>query len=193
MSETKTKTADGPLPYPHKPVNRAGWSHGQWSSEPDVVTWVDEATGMHCAILRMYFNGALNGYVAVPRGSFLDGKSYSEKITPPPGFLERPVSVDEDIGVIPMFCAAVDEKDGTWALELLARCHGGLTYANRSDDGVWWFGFDTSHAGDRAPYSRLEAWRDGVYRNLAYVKAQCAKLAGDLAAINKAAEGRSDA
>lgn len=29
-----------------------------------------------------------------------------------------------------------------------APVHGGLTYADQQEDGYWWFGFDTSHAGD---------------------------------------------
>ena len=29
--------------------------------------------------------------------------------------------------------------------------HGGLTYADKGDDGYWYFGFDTAHAEDFAP------------------------------------------
>lgn len=69
-------------------------------------------------------------------------------------------------------------------------------------DGVWWFGFDSAHAGDLMPAHRAvmreigisepsEAtraamagyeWRD-VYRDVAYVQAECARLAEQLAAI----------
>jgi len=29
--------------------------------------------------------------------------------------------------------------------------HGGLTYSDKGDDGWWYFGFDTAHAGDFTP------------------------------------------
>ena len=35
--------------------------------------------------------------------------------------------------------------------------HGGLTYGQEGDDGYWYFGFDTSHAGDFAP-KLVEYW-----------------------------------
>ena len=39
-----------------------------------------------------------------------------------------------------------DEK-----LSFLNEVHGGLTFAQKGDDGWWWFGFDTAHAEDFCP------------------------------------------
>lgn len=103
MSETtNTRDTAGPLPYPSRDVDRSKWTSGPWDDEPDVETWTDGASGLHCAILRMPWNGQLNGYVAVPAGSSLDGCSYSDKIVPPPEFISREVNIDEDVGVIPL-------------------------------------------------------------------------------------------
>ena len=33
----------------------------------------------------------------------------------------------------------------------LNEVHGGVTYAEKGDDGWWWFGFDTAHAEDFCP------------------------------------------
>jgi hypothetical protein len=71
--------------------------------------------------------------------------------------------------------------------------HGGLTYAAdkapESDiSGVWWFGFDCSHAGDYLPKN---SYRDNLgeptgwgtyvtYRNIAYVENECRNIARDL-------------
>jgi hypothetical protein len=37
------------------------------------------------------------------------------------------------------------------ALNFLNEVHGGLSYAEKGDDGWWWFGFDTAHAEDFCP------------------------------------------
>lgn len=73
--------------------------------------------------------------------------------------------------------------------------HGGLTYASEGEDGYWWFGFDTSHAGDLnigVILSLLEVHKDRdmnelieyrkgeTYRDFAYVKNEVITLAYQL-------------
>jgi len=107
-----------------------------------------------CLIVRNRL-GALCGYVGVEKDSKLYGKHYSD--------------IDSDFGV-----------------------HGGLTFSNKCDstacesegichkpdagesDDVWWLGFDCSHSGDLIPY---RGFIGESYRNVAYVKSQCASLA----------------
>lgn len=65
--------------------------------------------------------------------------------------------------------------------------HGGLTFSDRSTDrvfhseaaNVWWLGFDCAHAFDLVPYLNLGP---GVYRDLAYVRAEVVKLARQIRA-----------
>lgn len=61
--------------------------------------------------------------------------------------------------------------------------HGGLTFAGTWDDhpGLWWLGFDCAHLGDLVP-GNPSRWRDEVYRDLEYVRRECARLAAQLAA-----------
>lgn len=128
-------------------IDRCGWRPGPWDGEPDKRQWIDEATGLPCLIVRNHM-GALCGYVGVSAGH--------------PWF-EKPYQ-------------AVDNH---------VRVHGGLTYSNHcqegichvvedgEDDNVWWIGFDCAHAGDLWPGHGLGE----IYRDMAYVTAECASLA----------------
>lgn len=112
---------------------------------------------------RVASGGHWCGYVAVPPGHPLHGKDYD--------------AVGADV-------------------------HGGLTYANQCSgdichvpapgepDDVWWFGFDCAHCWDFRPghAALMESvgiptpdWdREEVYRDLAYVRAECESLAEQL-------------
>jgi hypothetical protein len=64
--------------------------------------------------------------------------------------------------------------------ELLS-VHGGVTFSRQSEEnGLFWIGFDCSHAGDLCPARDLYFPND-IYRPLAYVLAECAALAKQLA------------
>lgn len=56
--------------------------------------------------------------------------------------------------------------------------HGGLTFSEMSPDGYWKVGFDTFHASDGSE-------GDYNYRDMAYVFAECEKLAFQLKELNK--------
>lgn len=71
--------------------------------------------------------------------------------------------------------------------------HGGLTYAQdrfpRQDDPGpgWVIGFDCAHLGDLSPF--WDAPDRGVYRDVAYVRDQCAGLAAAACAAAVTAGG----
>jgi hypothetical protein len=141
--------------------DRTKWPSGPWDNEPDKLNWIDPATGMDCMIVRNHM-GALCGYVAVTRSHRFYGKSYDD-----PGL--------ETVCV-----------------------HGGLSYADACNssichapeqgrpDDVWWFGFDCCHGWDAYPsmykYQTINHERE-IYRDIPYVKAQCERLAAQLAAL----------
>lgn len=70
-----------------------------------------------------------------------------------------------------------------------AQVHGGITFSAK--DGVWWrIGFDCAHLGDHVPGAMMRPPRDGeVYRDLPFVKAECARLAAQAFAVQA---GRDD-
>lgn len=74
--------------------------------------------------------GNFNGYVAVPKGHVAFGKDYDS----------LPIDVH---GGLTFGQQGQKEKDGWWG-----------------DSDLWWFGFDTAHAGDRvqSDYSREGHW-----------------------------------
>lgn len=146
----------------YRTYDRSQWPSGPWDGEPDKVQWPDPITGLPCLAVRNH-QGAWCGYVGVPPGHSLHGKPYNK--------------VDVEV-------------------------HGGLTFSDACNpaetpergichvpdegeaDDVWWFGFDCNHAWDDSPNSysrRLEIHEHRVvYRDLAYVQENVAKLAEQL-------------
>jgi hypothetical protein len=159
--------------------DKSGWGAGPWQDEPDKVQFRDAATGLDCLIVRGP-GGALCGYVGVSETHPWFRKGYSE---------------------------CLDNCGESWCEHSPGSrigVHGGLTFADSCREGddesvgvchvpelgqpdhVWWFGFDCAHGGDMAPKYAGE-WRrrgfdDGeLYRDIAYVRSEIAKLAKQLA------------
>lgn len=144
-------------------IDRSGWTKGPWDDEPDRVEWTTKA-GLP-APLRRNMMGAWCGYVAVAPGHPMHGAHYS----------------DPDVDV-----------------------HGGVTYADRCEgdichtpkpgeaEDVFWLGFDAAHHHDFVPgleaYARQLALvsfhnADAVYRDVAFMRAECESLAHQLATL----------
>lgn len=150
----------------YRTVDKSEWPRGVWDAEPDKMQWPDPATGLPCLVVRGP-SGALCGYVGVPAGHPLFGK----------------------------------DNDGD-ACDYI-RVHGGLTFsgpcADAGDearhichvpgpgepDHVWWLGFDCAHCDDLSPArfdSRWARLSEETYKNIAYVRAEVARLAAQLKA-----------
>ena len=140
-------------------IDRTRFPSGPWDNEPDKLSWTDETTGLPCLICRNQ-SGALCGYVGVPPTHKLHGLAYPK---------------------------------------LNVQVHGGLTYSDSCDpagyichhpapgepDNIWWFGFDTAHAGDLVP--TLLPYRTPsllplheTYKTISYVQQQTIQLAAQL-------------
>ena len=150
---------------------KSEWGPGPWQDEPDEARWVDAATGLRCAIVRSEVTGALAGFVEIDH---------------------------------PALCRPVDE--------LNFDVHGGVNYSGLrfEEEGKtgWWVGFDCWHAWDVTPAldaalrqlrhkSQLDQLVDALdggflrrtYRDIAYVRAQCAYLAGQVRSASRRAQG----
>lgn len=156
-------------------IDKSTWPDGEWKAEPDKLQWEDKATGLPC-LLRRNRSGILCGYVGVTEGHPLFSVEYSQ----------CPKSCGEE------YCSHTPES----TLDV----HGGLTYSDFCvDEGkehgichipsageperVYWFGFDCNHSGDRIPsYQRFSSATE-VYRNIGYVRDQCAQLTVQLKAL----------
>ena len=159
----------------HLPGRRAGLPEGPWLDEPDKIQWYDQATQMACLIVRNPV-GVLCGYVGVEPSHPWHGVAYNECI--------KPGACD---------CESVcDHRPGS-----ILQVHGGINYSTPcQEDGevchvptagrehnIWWFGFDCGHAWDLIPRYIAKGWyfKDVQYRDVEYVKNQCADLAYQLA------------
>lgn len=146
-------------------IDRSTWPSGPWDDEPDRIEWRDPETGLPCLARRHVRAGHWCGYVALPPGHPWHGS-----------------------------CPDLDVE-----------VHGGVTYAGPCDehgdarervchvarpgepDDVWWLGFDFAHCTD------LQPWLLGLdpdlvlpgttYRTLDYVRAECASVAAQAAAL----------
>lgn len=141
--------------------DKTTWGEGSWLTEPDRVEWKDELTGFPCLAHRQMHSGHWCGYVAVPPGHPVHGKDYEL------------VNVEVHGGL-------------TYGRE----CHGEICHKAKpgEPDDVWWLGFDCTHGVDIAPAyarrKRLCGWPTSgyaSYKNLDYVKRECAELAKQLA------------
>jgi hypothetical protein len=110
-------------------IDKSDWGDGPWQDEPDKMEWRDPATGYPC-ILRRGPRGSLCGYVAVPTGHPLHGKSLYDVD-------DAPVH-----GGVTYAAPCVEEHDE------MAVCHIPLP---GESDAVWWFGHDYSHGSDYTP------------------------------------------
>lgn len=160
--------------------DRSDWNRGPWDDEPDEHDFIDGATGFPCALRRNSF-GAWCGYIGVPDGHKLHGKGYGDEV---PGAAIDPETRIDEIGIVTAFVHAGLNKT---TLDVLVRCHGGLTYADKpwwpdEKRATWFFGFDCSHSGDQCPQRRAYS-TGGVYRDMSYVIDCCKKAAGDLAKV----------
>lgn len=132
-------------------IDKSSWPRGPWQTEADDLEW-RTTSGLRAVILRNPFFGTLCGYVAIPPSHGLHGVSYEK----------APLSA-----------------------------HGGLTYASHTpprdhetDEKLWWFGFDACHSCDYAPglaqLRHAYMSRDLPYRDVAYMRRECEKLAAQL-------------
>lgn len=157
-------------------IDKAAWGDGPWQDEPDKVQWKDEATGLPCLAKRHEFYGNWCGYVGVSEGH--------------PHFLAED-TCELDLEVHGGITYGATCQEGPEATSI---CH---VPGPGEPDHVFWLGFDCGHAWDMQPgliasYGERFArdgnpiWlavREGVeYRTLEYVRAECARLAAQLAA-----------
>lgn len=136
---------------------------GPWDSEPDKIQWVDEATDLDCLIKRNH-SGALCGYVGVPPSHPLHGWDYSTAE-------DRGIEVHGGL----TYAAACQEDAGDNAI-----CHVPLP---GREANMWWFGFDCAHYMDAVPRMLDLKYEHGTYKDVAYVKAEVANLARQLADV----------
>ena len=156
------------------------WPKGPWDEEPNQAAWQDEDTALFCFFARED-DGTLSGFVGVPMSHPLYGKQAQE--LGHLGVHGRVVLADEN-----------------------PRALGWRTDPHPLPSRTWWIGFKTSGYGDLIPEDlrrypesekELQDRLDDTYRDVEFVKEQCAHLAAQLRSpletLAAAREGRSGA
>lgn len=184
----------------YRTMDKSTWGDGPWQDEPDKAQWVDEATGLPCLAVRSEMSGSLCGYVGVSDGHPLFNAGYNDCSRTPPCEPEKgslhawcdhsPRSLLSVHGGI-TFTGPCHDTGGD---ESIGVCH----QPGEGEGGnVFWLGFDTAHASDWSPGMKArmdKVYRDKgeetppcfnrgdleEYRDLAYIKAECASLAKQL-------------
>ena len=144
--------------------------------------------GYICLVARMSGPGHFCGYVGVKKTNKLFGKSYSDYIE-----YEKKEDLEFNGNYLALMINALKDSDGNEvSIDLLLNVHGGITYSKNKVSGIdenifndlWWFGFDTAHAGDVRPIEnyidRKYRISEDEYRDLEYMEAQTKKLAEQL-------------
>jgi hypothetical protein len=149
--------------------DKSTWGEGPWQTEPDKVQWRDAATGFPCLITRNAYGGNLCGYVGVPEQHPYHGVSHQQA----EGLQAH--------GGVNYAAPCMQNADETRDV-----CH----VPEPGEGEVWWFGFDCSHAWDLQPARAarsgalgIPSFPDETYKNLEYVRKECAELAAQLKAI----------
>lgn len=148
----------------YKAIDKTAWPRGPWDDEPDKVQWEDEATGLPCLAIRKEIFGHWCGYVGVYPNAFAYEKDWTEEyscVNVHGGITYNAFSQYSKYGVAHAISAALEDGE---------------------PDHFWWFGFDCAHAGDLLP-AKAHLWPEDVYRDLNYVKLQCAALALQLSEL----------
>ena len=61
---------------PFHSVDKSRWPKGPWTTEPDLVVWLDADSRLQCIIIRHPAVGHLCGYVGVPADHPAHGLNY---------------------------------------------------------------------------------------------------------------------
>lgn len=149
-------------------------------------SWITQAGLKACVLLVGDPVSHRCGYVAVPKGHPLFGKSYHEQLD----LISQERASESTVGQkspLLILTASVDGDEGQVrrSLDIVIDVHGGITYASEGgkypepeSDPSWWFGFDCAHSGDGTLSN--EVYRRGPVRTLEFCIEQCENMAKQL-------------
>lgn len=140
--------------------DKAGWTAGQWSSEPDKVQWQDPLSGIPCLIVRQ--RGLWSSYAGLNQTYTIYGQTASA--------LDALLIV----GGLEVTYAAVADNSG----RPLAIVH---TPEAGEPGGLWWVGVGACHDSelltDEDPMLGVD---DETYRNMRYAMGISQALAEEM-------------
>lgn len=161
---------------------------GPWEDEADKTAWIDEASGLPCIIRRSKHHGALEGFVAVPRGHDLFGFDHAA-LAPLGIIVHGGLNYSEPCQENELEAVSVCHVEPIWR-PIAEPVSGSQVDV---DEDLWWLGFSCDHSYDYVPKSHrhpnppnhLAHGHDipQTYRDEAYVHRQVVQLAAQLKAL----------
>ena len=136
-----------------------------WEHEPDREEWVHELSGYKCKVWRHRTYGALNGYVAIPKGHKMWGQPYES------------IDVEVHGGLT---YAEEDKVTGEWVLGF---------DCNHADDFAPKLALTLMKYVDKSTEDLEFRMKATKYRDWVYVKEQVCSLARQLKILNLPNEG----
>jgi hypothetical protein len=156
-----------------------------------------ECHGLRCIAIAIKGTGHRCGYIGIPKTHPLYGLEYSQ---PSEKLKDAWEKVKEGSigkrGIIPLLCGALYDLP---RVDIVFDVHGSITYSGGDDypienSGLWWFGFDCGHDGDKPDpdllderVKNLHLYYHGTIRTLDYVVSECENLAEQLSAFKEVA------
>lgn len=132
------------------------------------------------------------GYVGLPAEHPLNGVGYHEQADclTEEMVSNAPLGNKSPLLLFTATCSSDGEDKIRRSPDIAFDVHGGLTYSGGKGSypvpaELWWFGFDCHHCddGEIEPDPHYPSFFQGEVRELPYVKAECERLAKQLAAI----------
>lgn len=157
-------------------------------------TWKTEAGYIGvCIIIK---NMHRCGYVGLLPNHPLHGIEYNQSTEKLKSLWEKIKEGSEEEpdkrGPIITLLAACDvDSPDNWSPDRVCNIHGGLTYSGgnqypiKSEENLWWFGFDCGHAGDGYLDGDMKRFSSGPVRTTEYVITECESLAKQLKAMEQ--------
>jgi hypothetical protein len=165
---------------------------GPWADEADKIAWTDPATGFPCIIRRSQRWGHLCGYVGVELGHPLHGFDVKAlagidlRVHGGIDYAEPCAARDpEPVSV----CHVTRLKEGYFVPASSEILRNDVAREIAARDDAWWLGFscdkesDALPKADRTRTTEFLGTQTRVYRDEAYVHAECTRLAAQLKAI----------
>ncbi len=117
------------------------------------------------------------GYVKIPEGHYLYGKSYSEQLNVK--FNKISNQPQGKRNVITLLCNSNIKPEDNVSMDLLFDVHGGITYSDKFYRCIkkrgWWIGFDCAHLGDGKDTDIMDDKNKKIFTNYLFLHDEYSK------------------
>lgn len=140
---------------------------------------------LQCNIKRNH-GGVWCGYVGVNHDHPWYGKGYQELVT----ITDISDSINNrnpnNVNILSVLIDMMEDNldEDICSISTAIDVHGGITYSDKGEDGLWYFGFDCGHSENYMPnYPAQFRMEDSIYRTKEFVINECHRLVDQLLTV----------